>query len=354
MPALIILVRLCRRLRTQRKLGVILVVSLLALSILGNAICFYWFESGVKEGLSWDDALWYSVISVTTIGYGDYSAETVGGRLGTVFFTVILGLGSFSVAVGMSIDWFAEFLDKGQRGMSDIVADRHILVVNFPSSERVVQLVDELQSDPRHQNREIVIISNGIERLPFTREKVLFVRGSPLEQETYQRAVVDKAEMAIVLATSYSDPNSDAVVASSVAVLDHFQPDLHIVAECLDPRHRLLFDSVRSDAVVLSLKISSNLLAQEVYDPGLSQMMEVITSNVQGTTLFSVDLTKPQKPMSYSDLAKQLLDRNINLICVLRGKETFTGFMSLQVEEGDRVIYAAEHRVDGEDLLKLK
>ena len=48
-----------------------------------------------------------------------------------------------------------------------IVAKDHILIVNFPSVSRVSQLVRELQSDPQHSEREIVIVSDQIQELPF-------------------------------------------------------------------------------------------------------------------------------------------------------------------------------------------
>ncbi len=44
------------------------------------------------EGWSWIDSLYFCVITLTTVGYGDYSPQTDGGKLFTIFY-IMLGIG---------------------------------------------------------------------------------------------------------------------------------------------------------------------------------------------------------------------------------------------------------------------
>jgi voltage-gated potassium channel Kch len=44
------------------------------------------------EGWSWIDSLYFSVVTLTTIGYGDFSPQTDVGKLFTIFY-ILLGLG---------------------------------------------------------------------------------------------------------------------------------------------------------------------------------------------------------------------------------------------------------------------
>ncbi len=188
--------------------------------------------------------------------------------------------------------------------MSNIVAKDHILIVNFPSVDRVSQLIQELKSDPQHENREIVVISDKISELPIQEDNVLFVAGPVLEQGTYLRAKAEDCKMVIVLATSYADLNSDAIVASAVSVIDSVNSNAHIVAECLNEKHRMLFNSVNCNAIVFSMKISGNLLAQETHDPGVAQLVDTITSNIRGTTLFTTRVDEQNDQLSYNTIAK--------------------------------------------------
>ena len=44
------------------------------------------------EGWSWIDSIYFSLITLTTVGYGDYSPQTTGGKVFTIFY-IILGVG---------------------------------------------------------------------------------------------------------------------------------------------------------------------------------------------------------------------------------------------------------------------
>ena len=44
------------------------------------------------EGWSWIDSIYFSVITLTTVGYGDYSPQTDEGKLFTIFY-IVIGIG---------------------------------------------------------------------------------------------------------------------------------------------------------------------------------------------------------------------------------------------------------------------
>lgn len=46
----------------------------------------------IVEGWGWGNSLYFSVITLTTVGYGDYSPQTGVGRLFTIFY-LFIGIG---------------------------------------------------------------------------------------------------------------------------------------------------------------------------------------------------------------------------------------------------------------------
>lgn len=65
-----------------------------ALTVIGTATVFY----RLVEDMRWIDSLYFSVITVSTVGYGDISPDTVAGKIFTMVY-VVVGIGVFVALV---------------------------------------------------------------------------------------------------------------------------------------------------------------------------------------------------------------------------------------------------------------
>lgn len=76
------------------------VVSLILIYL--SAVGIYYFENAVQPDAfsSIFSSLWWSVVTLTTVGYGDVVPITVGGRIFT-FFILMIGLGIIAIPSGM-------------------------------------------------------------------------------------------------------------------------------------------------------------------------------------------------------------------------------------------------------------
>jgi len=320
-------------------------------SIVGNAMTFYFFERGVRPELSVGDSFWYSMISITTIGYGDLSATTIGARLGTIVFITIVGLTAFTASAGMLINWLIDLQQRERTGKVRLYLKNHILIINYPNESRVRHIIDEFTSDPRHHDDDIILITDRVETLPFSHPNVYFVCGSPLQMETYQQAAIAEAQKAIVLSTGYDDPNSDSIVASAVTVLNRSNPQIMATVECINPKHAVLFEGMERVSLVFPLQMANNLLVQESQDPGISLLTQVITSNQMEGTLLSIRLEAvPDNPVPYPHIAKHMLDRDVNVVGIVRDGTVHLGFADLFPLQDDVLVYIASHRIEWEDL----
>lgn len=57
------------------------------LIVIIGTLCYHYIE-----GWSWIDAAYFSVITLTTIGYGDFSPQTTFGKVFTIFY-ILIGVG---------------------------------------------------------------------------------------------------------------------------------------------------------------------------------------------------------------------------------------------------------------------
>ena len=84
------------------------------------------------EGLSLPDAVWLSVTTITTVGYGDFSASTFMGRVSTV---VLLYFGGIFLLAQLASDYVDYRIARRERiteGKWDWNMHNHILILNSP------------------------------------------------------------------------------------------------------------------------------------------------------------------------------------------------------------------------------
>ena len=331
--------RLLSHFRRRKELSIITISTVLLTSIMGNAVVFFIFDGDVNPEINFGDAVWYSVVSITTIGYGDFSAETLWSRIGTTIFIIIVGLTAFTSVVGIGVDWIIDFNQKERSGLGKIRAKNHVLIINFPSERRVRQIIEEYYQDLSHKNRDTIIVTDQIETLTFNMPRVHFIFGSPLEEDTLERADISSADQAIVLSTGYDDVNSDSIAASISSILEHLNPQINIVAECLNTKHELLFQNSKKVSLVFPLRIANNLIVQEIQDPGVNLLASAITSNQIEGTLSSTKVTDPPKnSLTYVSVAKTLLDHGVNLVGIIRNSRVHVNFNSLIISENDVMV----------------
>ncbi len=123
MPALLLLlVRLVQGIRAGLKEPEFRGLFWLTVIVLGSGAWFY----HAHEGWSWLDAFYFSVITLTTVGYGDFSPQTSGGKIFTMAY-VLIGLGIISSFIVLLAEQQStdrpKFMEKLAKRRQNDVAD---------------------------------------------------------------------------------------------------------------------------------------------------------------------------------------------------------------------------------------
>ena len=351
-----------RRVSRNRHIRRITVAGFIVLGAIAlNSACFYYFENAVKAELTLWDSFWLSFTTITTVGYGDYSASTVGGRVATMVLLYGVGLAMFPYVITQIVDTTVERHNDRRRGLIDCrdLVQNHIIIVNYPSELRVASIIEQLSSDVVTAHRPIVVLANNVEELSFNRSDVYFVRGAPLEEESWKRANIEMAYAVLILAPQTEEHVADAITASTISLIETLHPTIRTIAECTSIQHLAIFRSFRCDAVIPTNNIAAKVLAQEVRDRGLALAVRELLTEAEGSELYSETINIDG--INFGELQSLLLElkAEVILVGILRDNQHLINPpLTLQIQRTDRLILIGNRRSDWhqiyEQLLRVR
>lgn len=272
----------------------ILLTALLAYGTTG----FLYFEQPGKPDLGWGDALWWCVVTLTTVGYGDFFPSSAGGRFLVAVPCMFTGIGLLGYMLSLAATKMAEAKSKEARGMATLTLSGHVVILNFPSASRVSSVVDELtHASSFGAGVEIVVVDDVLTELPaeLAARGVRFVRGNPSRDETLTRASIDDARLALVLSRDQADASSDHRNLAITVAIEARQRKVHSVVECVDPGTEALLRKAGCDGVVCTTHLDACFMSHEAVSPGLKSVIDDLVTSREGQQLYvtPLDLSLP-------------------------------------------------------------
>jgi voltage-gated potassium channel len=341
-----LLASLFRRAFVTKRTQALKVVLLMTLLVSFSSSGFMYFELAEKPDLVWADALWWSIVTMTTVGYGDFFPVTPGGRFVIGIPTMLFGISVLGYLLSTLATFLIEERSKELKGMSELSVRDHILIIHFPGTARVQAVLAELRRDPKTKDAPVVLIDVGLEELPepLARAGVRFVRGDASKESTLERACFRDATFAIVLSGDPNDPSTDDANLAAALTLEHLHPGIFTVAECIDPERVDLLYKAGCNAVVCLTALATNLVVHELLDPGVQKVIGEATNNHSGQSFYMVDVVSAGQA-SYG-AARQVLEARgcAALGLEQKGKLVLNPDPSTPLHDGDRVVCIAPTR----------
>jgi voltage-gated potassium channel len=318
---------------------------LFAALLLYSSTGYMYFELPKNPDLTWLDSIWWSMVTMTTVGYGDLFPTTMWGRVLVGFPTMLLGVGILGYMLSMVATAMLESKLLETKGMKNVVLTNHVLICGFGTLEKVLKLVQEIRKDIKTSEAEIVIVDDAIEELPpeLRDSKVHFVRGDPAREVILHKASVETAQAVIVQANAADPEGSDNHNLKVVLTVESLCPSVLTVAECVNPENEVFFRRAHCDSVVCIASLAEQMLVQELQDPGVAQIVSELTSNSRGRQFYIVDL--PQRDGTYADIHQLFAADDVILMGIRRGEEVFIlPAPDFAIQQGDRAILVSSVR----------
>ncbi|MGA9754722.1 MAG: potassium channel family protein [Desulfobaccales bacterium] len=276
----------------QRERVFALVLTLMVILLLG-AIGFSLVEPA--EG-PWFDrfgrAVWWGLVTMTTVGYGDVVPVTFLGRLLATGIMVI-GFVSLSLVTATVASVFIERKFRQEKGLEAIKAAQHILILGWP--EDAEALLDQLLKRLPPAIPVVLINKAPPEQMDAIREKypqhtVLYLRGDYSREEILMKANVQGAIKAIILADRQPGETAaqvDQRTLFTALTLKAVHAKIRIMAELLRPENRSYLERSGAEEVLIRGQYDSSLLAGAIASPALFRVYTSLLMG-EGQTLWEV------------------------------------------------------------------
>jgi len=314
--------------------------------ILYSATGYMYFELPENPDLQWADAFWWTIVTMTTVGYGDLFPTTLAGRVLVGFPTMLLGVGILGYMLSLVATAMLESKIMEAKGMKTVHCTDHIVICNFVSSEKTSELIHEFGKDSSTSDAEIVIIDARIEELPsdFVSETTHFVKGDPAREETLTRANIRESRAVIIQGDPGRPEQSDNTNLKIGLTIEHIDQSVHTIVECLAPENVIYFKRANCDSVVCIASLTGQMMVQELQDPGVATVVSELTSNAHGKQLYIQDIEMPCT--DYAALTQRYAgDEACLLLGIRRGSMNhLLPADSLSINEGDQAILIAAGR----------
>lgn len=283
------------------------------------ASAFYHFEEGVNPSIhDAGDALWWSMTTLSTVGYGDLYPHTTGGRV-VAAITMIIGVGVLGTLAATIAAGLIEFRERGQKGLRTYMLKHHLLVLGW--NDKSFSAIDDFRHDPRYLEMPICVVAD-IENAPIA-EPVLFVRGRPGSRDSLQRSSAEFAAAAIVFANDPNNRQSDHETALIALALKKLNPKVRLSAELIDPENREHLEAAGCDAVIDTRGLASTLLVRSVQDLGVGDLLQDLLTNKYGSEIYRVAVDEEFLGKTFLDFNIAMLDLRRTVLALVRESDRF-------------------------------
>ncbi len=293
------------------------------------------------EGWSWGDSFYATIVTLGTVGFGDFYPVTPAGKSFAIFL-IVFGVGTMAYTFAVVMETFMEGrlqrilgrgkLEKRIRNMHD-----HYIVCGYGKIGGFV--CRELA----HEAVDFVVVDNRpkvVERIE--EDGFVYVNGSATDDNTLLRAGIQRAK-GVVCALPTDADNLYVVLTAK-----ELNPDVFVLSRFEDNASERRLIKAGADRAISPYMVGGMRMSQAILRPAMLDFIEITTGH-QSLELRMEELyihdTAPVvgKTLEASDLRKRY-----GLIVVAIMKETgqmvFNPVASYVIQSGDKLIALGEEK----------
>lgn len=250
------------------------------------------------------DAVWYALVTLTTVGYGDFfPVSTPGQVIGAVF--VLSSLGVLGLLIGKIADLFTSFRERRRLGHHGTDTTGHIVIFGWnASTQRIVEQIRLLE-------QKIVVVTRNREDIDAIHDRFsdavfpLFAEFD--DAELIERINLRQADRALL------NIDSDTDTLIYLLNLRKAFPNVEFVVAAQNEELRETFQNAGVAKVVSSDANAAHLIASVIFEPDVAAFAQDLITTAQTETdhdlqQYAIESGSPVAGMSYGELFRTLYE----------------------------------------------
>ncbi|PIF04006.1 MAG: potassium channel protein [Arcobacter sp.] len=315
----------------------------------GSTIVFIYEGAGVNPNINnYFDAVYWSIITISTVGFGDITPVTIQGRVATLFL-VVVGMGVIAFSTSIVTTALSEKLlilkEEKVIGEANSLQD-FIIICGFGRMGRV------LAQEFMKIGQKFIIIDQDEKTFEHTdTHKMLFINGDATDPELLQSVGINSGGATTIIAIT----DNDAVNLSIILTARSLNPNIFIIARANDPEAKDKLILAGAKEVILANEITALVASEYIGQPVVFEAIDDILLNSQGAVMDEIEILDQSSFIGYG-LDDITLERyNLTLIGVIeadnRNKFVFNPKKSNYVIKQKDIFIIIGHK---ESILQLR
>ena len=231
------------------------------------------FESG--EIIQGENPFWWAIVTMTTVGYGDFAPTTSAGRLFSIF-VMFAGISLIAILTATISSIFVAQKIREGKGLEKISTSDHLVLCGWnKNGKKIIESIDHLTNG----KLEIILVNDLSEekitslKSRFRNLKLRFVSGDFTKEKILDMASVRDAKTVIIvpndIESTLGSPDEKTIFATMT--VKSMDPNIRVVAYLVDKENLTHIKRANVDEIVVSDDFGVYMLASHVIDPGVPQ-----------------------------------------------------------------------------------
>ncbi len=286
--------------------------GLFIVMMLGGFIIKYLESGSITEK---ESPFWWAIVTMTTVGYGDFSPSTPEGRLFAVFI-MFAGIALVSLLTASISSIYVAKRIREDKGLEKVNLNDHIVLCGW--NENAESIIDSLRNLSEKNSLHLILVNEIHEdtvnhlRNKYKDIDLYFVAGDFTSEEILKRASIEEAHTVIIIPNiddeKIGSPDEKTIFAT--LTIKSMSSTVRVVAYLMHRENLTHIRRANVDEVVLSDDFGAYMLASHVMDPGIPQTTKGLLNASSDERLRRVDIPSQFVGRSFDDLFEYFRSTN--------------------------------------------